>query len=365
LNVTPVLKQSVAENWLRFDIDSGGVAVAALGVDLKNSLCLTGSGHAYLSHVNGDINEPEIYRQVNDTLSQLNDVEAVACDLHPDLHSTRLAEQLSERLDVPLIRVQHHHAHIAAVMAEHAIEAPVIGLALDGFGFGTDGTAWGGECLYVDGACFERVGHIKPVAMPGGDAASREPWRMAVAWLDDEKLSKILFSERPVTMVGRLCHAAGTPLTSSAGRLFDAAAAIVLGIEVQGFEGEAAMALEREASTASNADELDGDPARMVRQMAEAVIAGADRASLALGLHHAMADHFAAMAIRAAESHGTQSVALAGGCFMNRLLRERVTKTLGQHGLHVYAGERMPHGDGAIAFGQAWVAARQLRQERS
>jgi len=350
------------QEHLEFEFGSGNRSVVALGVDLKNSICSVGDGVARLNQDAMNLNDSDRYSERLMQLEHWHAIDAVACDLHPDLHSTRLAEQLSERLDALLIRVQHHHAHIAAVMAEHGIEGPVIGLAMDGFGYGADGTAWGGESLRVDAGGFERLGRIRPVAMPGGDAASRQPWRMAVAWLDDDALAARLFNDRPVMEISRLCRSAATPMTSSAGRLFDAAAAIVLGIEVQAFEGEAAVNLQRCAADATDGHVLDSDPSTMIRQLAEAVVSGADRPSLALGFHHAVADHLSAMAIRAAVKEGIESAVLAGGCFMNRLLRDRVTTNLVQSGLTVYTGEQLPPGDGAVALGQAWVAVQQLKQ---
>lgn len=357
----PALKSLTADERQHFDLDCGRFTVTAFGVDLKNTLCTAANGAALVSGLNGDLNDPAVFSDVLATLEHVGRIDAVVCDLHPDLHSVRLAEELAGRLGVPLLSVQHHHAHIAAVMVEHGLERAV-GLALDGFGYGTDGTAWGGECLVVDGAGFERTAHLARVAMPGGDAASREPWRMAVAWLEDSKLSKQLFPDRPVATLQQLCRSPSTPQTSSAGRIFDAASAIVLGREVQAFEGEAAMLLERSAAEASAAVEIDRGPARMIRQLAEAVVAGGDRASLALGFHHALADHFATMAMNAASEHDIESVVLAGGCFMNRLLREKITSSLKLAGVKVYTGVRLQHGDGAVALGQAWVALEMMKR---
>lgn len=339
-----------------------GADVAALGVDLKHAFCLARGTVAELSETIVNLNEPQAYADVSSSLDSIEGVAAVACDLHPDLHSSILAAQLAERLTIPLIPVQHHHAHIASVMAEHALEQPVIGLALDGFGYGADGTAWGGECLRVDGAEFTRLGNLKGVPMPGGDASSREPWRMAVAWLDDEVLSGKLFPDMPVASVQKLCTSDVTAKTSSAGRLFDAASAIVLGHAHTAFEGEAAIALEREAEDVigeellpfEEGDQPDFRPA--LRKLAELKLQGVGLRELAASFHLTVATAFADLAMRQCAAQGIRDVVLAGGCFLNRMLDELVTAQLEEAGLNVWKSERLPKGDGGIALGQAWVA---------
>jgi len=345
----------------------------ATGVDLKNSLCLAQDGSALLSVVSGDINDPANYKRVANVLHQTGEIDGVACDLHPDLHSTRLATQLAERLDVPIFQVQHHHAHIAAVLAEHGIDEPVVGVAMDGFGFGSDGSAWGGECLYVDGSSSVRMGHLKPVPMPGGDAASRQPWRMAVAWLDGQAAVPEMFNGLPVEAIRSLCSSSMTPKTTSAGRLFDAASAIVLGSREVSFEGEAAIALEREAADAETfrelpcrLDENGGvyqlDCSEALIQLTEAVQAGEPKPELAAGFHRMLAAGMAEMAIRIATARKAQTVVLAGGCFLNALLKEQMTAHLERAGLKVLGSILAPQGDGAIALGQAWVAVQKMKR---
>ncbi len=364
--------QSVPDG-LKIQLNEDRTAVMAIGVDLKNSLCLTGNGYAHLSGIYGDLNDPAVYLQVSEVVQQVHDIDALACDLHPDLQSTRLAMQLAGRLDVPLMQVQHHHAHVAAVVAEHGIEEPVVGLAMDGFGYGDDGQAWGGECLYVDANGYRRAGSIKPVAMPGGDAASRQPWRMAVAWLGHHALLTEQFKDEPVEAVRKLCESSNTRMTSSAGRLFDAASAIVLGSREVGFEGEAAIALEQEALRAERAFELtyhlsevDGalqlDCRDALGELADAVAAGGEsKPALAAGFHRMLAAGMSEMAVEAARSKGVHSVVLAGGCFLNVLLREQITSRLEKAGLQVLISDRVPQGDGAIALGQAWVASYRIK----
>jgi len=263
--------------------------------------------------------------------------------------------------------------HIAAVLAELNISQPVIGLAMDGFGYGDDGSAWGGECLYVDGSSCERTGHLKPVAMPGGDAASLQPWRMAVSWLNDADCSARLFEELPVSALQKVCESEYTPITTSAGRLFDAASAIVLGSREVAFEGAAAMALEKAATAVAKPaylscqlEQVNGvlelDCREALLQLAESVLNGGPGDELAAGFHHMLADGMASMVIHAASEKGVSDVVLAGGCFLNALLRERVTANLEKAGLQVLFPQQLPCGDGAIALGQAWVAVQKLNR---
>ena len=358
---------------LRIQLPTADLSVMAVGVDLKNSLCMAEGDCAHLSVVNGDINDPNIYQQVADRLNQLEAIDVVACDLHPDLQSTRLARQLAERLKAPLICVQHHHAHVAAVLAEHDVKGAAVGLAMDGFGFGADGQAWGGECLYVDGAESVRAGCLKPVPMPGGDAASRQPWRMAVAWLNGHVAISSLFDDMPVEAIQKLCASERTAMTTSAGRLFDAASAIVLGSREVSFEGEAAIALEKVATEAATFSQLaytlaehDGvlqlDCRAALIQLADAIMAGESKPELAAGFHRMLAAGMAEMALRVAKAKDVQTVALAGGCFLNRLLKAQITAHLEGAGLNVLCSERVPQGDGAIALGQVWVALQKMKR---
>jgi len=361
------------EGRLNIPMNAGGISVMAIGVDLKNSLCRVQDGAAQLTLVSSDINDPANYKRVADALNQIGGIDAVACDLHPDLQSTRLAAQLAARLDVPLIQVQHHHAHIAAVVAEHGIEEPVVGVAMDGFGFGTDGSAWGGECLYVDGESSLRVGSLKSVPMPGGDAASRQPWRMAVAWLNGHAAMPAMFNDLPVEAIQSLCGSSMTPTTTSAGRLFDAASAIVLGSREVSFEGEAAIALEKVATDAEKfkelsyrLDEIDGvcqlDCTSALIQLTEAVDAGEPKSELAAGFHRMLAAGMADMAIRVATARKARTVVLAGGCFLNALLKAQVIASLERAGLKVLIPMKLPQGDGAIALGQAWMAVQKMKR---
>lgn len=236
-------------------------AVLASGAWLKNTACLLDHGQVRWSALHGDLQDPAACRQLEASLRALArgaraPVAAVAHDLHPDFYSTRIAVALADEWGVPAIAVQHHHAHIAAVMAEHGLDEPVIGLALDGVGLGTDGTAWGGELLRVSGHGWERLGSLWPLALPGGDAAAREPWRMAASALHalgagDRIAARFSPDVGPGLAAGvqrMLATGLNCPTTSSAGRWFDAAAG-ALGLCIrQAHEAEAAMALEAAAA---------------------------------------------------------------------------------------------------------------------
>lgn len=368
-------------------------SVLACGAWLKNAACLLDArGQAHWSPVHGDLSDPVACAALEASASALlgrhgQPVQAVAHDLHPDFFSTRFAVELADALGVPVIGVQHHHAHIAAVVAEQEIEGPVIGLALDGVGLGDDGEAWGGELLLVDGARLRRLGHLHPLALPGGDRAAREPWRMAASALHalergDEIVPRFAPAVGEATASGvrqMLDRRLNSPLTSSTGRWFDAAAA-ALGLSVrQTDEAEAAIALEAAASrwlahhagpepladalvdllTDTLPDgqhrlDLRGLFARLLDVPAERV----DEA--AAGFHLALADALAHWATQAARAHGTRTVCLGGGCFFNRVLRERVSERLRAAGLAVHLPGSSGCGDAGLALGQAWVAARQL-----
>jgi hydrogenase maturation protein HypF len=236
---------------------AGAAPVLAAGAWFKNALCGIKDGEARMSRVVGDLNTPEACiaheEEAETLLAWLGTPAAIAHDLHPDFHSSRHAAGIAARLGVTAVPVQHHHAHIAAVCAEHGECGPVIGLALDGVGLGTDNTPWGGELLRVDGARFERLGHLAPLALPGGDRAAREPWRMAAAVLHDLGRGNEVAARYPdepavATVLAMLEKNLNCPRTSSAGRLFDAASGLLgLCLKME-MDAEAAIKLEQAAT---------------------------------------------------------------------------------------------------------------------
>jgi len=340
-------------------------SVVALGAMLKATVTVIRGREAFVSQHVGDLDTPAAVAFLEETLRQMVSLleiapVAVACDLHPDFPSTRLAH----RLGLPVWPVQHHHAHIAALAAEHGIDGPLLGLSLDGFGLGPDGAAWGGELLYVDGARYARLGHLAPLPEPGGDRAAREPWRMAAAALHalgrgDEieyrfTAEKLAGPVRQLLTRGVACQP-----TSSAGRLFDAAAGLLDVSHHQSFEGEAATRLE--ALVASTNIMPDGwriadgmlDLLPLLGRLADGVTPD-EGAALFHGTLIAALTEWAA---GAAAPRGLRRVALGGGCFLNKVLTEGLVSGLAARGVTALVARAVPPTDGGLSLGQAFVAA--------
>jgi hydrogenase maturation protein HypF len=344
-------------------------SVLALGAWLKNAACVRAAdGRVRWSPLHGDLGTPQARAALDasaEALIAVEDIAAVAHDLHPDFHSTRLALALAGRLGVPAVGVQHHHAHVGAVMAEHGLAEPVVGLALDGVGLGTDGTAWGGEVLVVEPGAWRRVGHLQPLRLPGGDVAAREPWRLAAAALHamgrggeiEARFGPAVGAPLARGVAALLDKRLNSPLTTSAGRWFDAAAG-ALGLAVrQSHEAEAAMALEAaavgEVSTAGLVAVERGviDLRPVLARLFDGDAQGAAR------FHAVLAESLAEAAHAAARDAGTRRVVLGGGCFFNRVLSARLAAALVQRGLVMHRPLAVSAGDAGLALGQAWVAA--------
>lgn len=376
-------------------MDANALPVLALGAWLKNTACLLDAGgvphSALMSELHGDLGQAQaclaLEASARSLLAQAGGrVAAVAHDLHPDFYSTRLAQALARECGVPAMAVQHHHAHIGAVMAEHGLGEPVIGLALDGVGLGTDGTAWGGELLQVSPDGWQRLGHLRPLALPGGDAAARAPWRMLAAVLHAmgraseiaPRLAPHVGASATRMVAGMLDRRLNCPPTTSTGRWFDAAAA-ALGLHLQHQqEAEAAIALEQqarqwldahggEAMIATACDDIcNGASARVLdlRPLLARLLdwpAGPDALPAAAAWFHlALADALADWVAAAAQRARCTTVCLGGGCFMNAILTGRLTQRLQGGGLRVYRPVVRSCGDAGLALGQAWVAAQQL-----
>lgn len=353
-----------------------GPPVLALGAWLKAAVCATRGDEAFLSASVGDLGEPSAVLALEETARQLLgmlDLEpaAVAHDLHPDFHSTRFAHQLAAEFGVPAIGVQHHHAHIAAVVAEHGMEEPVLGLALDGVGLGTDGGAWGGELLRVGQGEFARLGHLRTLPMPGGDRAAREPWRMAAAVLHElgrvDEVRRRFPRRAAQPVVQMLASRLRCPPTSSAGRWFDAAAALLGVCETNEHEGEAPMRLEALAAQHGPAAPLDGgwcvragntlDLLPLLDWLADCV----DPSKGAAIFHATLAAALAEWALNAASEADLACIALGGGCFANRVLSAQLRRLLAREGLQVLQARLASPGDAGLALGQAAVAIPRLR----
>lgn len=359
--------------------------VLALGAYLKNRAALLDGACVWLSPPHGDLGTPEACVALEASAEALLDVagghvDAVAHDLHPDFPSSRLAAAIAQRLRVPAVAVQHHHAHIAVVQAEQGLAGPLVGLALDGVGLGSDGNAWGGELLVVDGGRWQRLAHLPALALPGGDVAAREPWRMAAAALHAFGRTDAI-EPRLVPVVGRaparivrqmLERDLNCPRTTAAGRWFDAVAGL-LGLSVrQAHEAEAAVALERAATAwlAAHADACGPPGATLditswLPAIVDAARADGDVGRAAAAFHLGFAQALADAAALAARPQGARTVVLAGGCFFNRLLADRVPVRLRAQGLDAALPRALDVGDAGLALGQAWVAAEALAGGRS
>jgi hydrogenase maturation protein HypF len=349
-----------------------GPSVLALGGWYKNNICVTRGDEAFVAQHVGDLDNAATVGFLEETVAHLLGIleiepAMIAHDLHPDFASTRLAVQLAAERGIPTLAVQHHHAHIAAVLAEHGHAGPALGLALDGVGLGSDGKAWGGELLRVDGARFSRLGHLEEIALPGGDRAAREPWRMGAAALHQLGRGAEIetrFADQPgaATIRQMLERNTNCPATSSCGRWFDAAAGL-LGIRpVMAFEGQAAMLLEGLAAThgptAPLADgwALGAEGTLSLIPLMVALAESRDPAHAAALFHATLAAALAEWASAAAEREKIGTIALGGGCFLNRLLVSAVRRRLVAAGLQVLEARQVPPNDGGLSLGQAWIA---------
>ena len=346
--------------------------VIGMGAFLKNTVTLIDGERAFVSQSIGHTDTPDAIAAMEDMAHRLIDFtgvrpSAIAHDLHPDFPSTRFAAVLADQLDVETIAVQHHHAHVAAVATEHGYDGPLLGLALDGFGLGPDSAAWGGELLSVDGADFNRLGSLHPLLQPGGDIAAREPWRMGAAALHAlgrgaETARRWPERSAALLLPSVMDKGLNCPATSSAGRLFDAAAALLNVCAVAEFEGQAPIALESlvtQPVVLRDGWRLAADGVLDFRLLL-AALADADDAVHGANLFHGtLAAAMAEWVLAAIERSGsaTRAVAFSGGCFYNKVLSADLGARLEAEGLRVLRPALLGPGDPAISLGQAFVAS--------
>ncbi|HUA02731.1 MAG TPA: carbamoyltransferase HypF [Solirubrobacteraceae bacterium] len=346
--------------------DGARRGILACGAELKNTFCLARGGRAWVSHHIGDLENYETLRSFTEGIEHFGrlfavEPEVVAHDLHPEYLSSKYALDLD---GVELVGVQHHHAHLAACLAEHGEPGPALGAIFDGTGYGLDGTVWGGELLFGDLRSFRRVGSLLPVALPGGARAIKQPWRMACSWLVASDIQPPA-AWRPIAELAR--SGLASPSTTSMGRLFDAVAALA-GIRAEiNYEGQAAVELEAACDLHERgsypiavnpaAESLVIDPRETIRAVA-ADVAGGERAGvIARRFHRTIARATVDACVALAGAHGTEVVVLSGGVFQSRLLLESASAALTEAGLRVLVPERLPVNDGGISYGQAAVAA--------
>jgi hydrogenase maturation protein HypF len=373
------------------DLGQPVAEVLACGAELKNTLCLTRDHHAILSQHIGDVSNYETLQFFQETLGNLKrlfriEPKVVAYDLHPLYATTRYACSL---VGLEQIGVQHHHAHIASCMAENGIRDRVIGVAMDGTGYGTDGAIWGGEFLVADFAGFTRRGHLRYVPLAGGDAAVRQPWRSALSYLTDtfdgdlrERLSgtvsrlPIFHSVRPDSLKvveTMLRRGLNTIPTSSCGRLFDAVASIIGARHEITFEAQAAIDLEMLARlepsevepyrfTIAETDPMEIDVRPMIGQIVEDVLEGTTSPRIASRFHTTMATIIDGMCRRIRERDAIERVCLSGGSFQNMVLLDRTARALRRSGFELFLHSRVPPNDGGISLGQAVIANERLQR---
>lgn len=371
---------------------SGGYdgKVLAIGGELKNSFCIGSSDMFYPSPYVGDLEDLRTVKTLQETVDRFQTLlevepQLVACDLHPKYNSTVVAEGCG----LPIVRVQHHYAHVLSCMAENDHSDPVIGVSFDGTGYGTDGTIWGGEILRCDYRGFERLGHITPFQQPGGDLSAKEGFRVATAMIHQatgnrvqslELIQKLTLCDETQAklLLGMLQTGMNTIQSTSAGRLFDAVSAM-LGIRtVSTFEGEAATALQFHAERAAEKTALSiSEPIRkengkiilatdrLFSELLKRRLNGEDVDRLAWAFHDALAELIICACVEARQSTGIQTVALTGGVYQNTLLLERTLLRLREQGFRILQHHLLPPNDGGVGLGQAVYAMQYLQDHKT
>jgi hydrogenase maturation protein HypF len=354
----------------------------AAGSELKNTFCITNKNYAFLSHHIGDMENYETLKSFEQGVEHFERLfrvkpEAIAYDLHPNYLATRYALERAERENLPTIGVQHHHAHIAACMAEYGLDGsqPVIGVSFDGTGYGEDGAIWGGEFLIADYKSYQRPFHLQYFPLPGGDASIKKPartalallWSLGLEW--DERLAPVaeFNKEEEKVLHAQLEKKINTPMTSSMGRLFDAAAALAGVRQVVNYEGQAAIEFEaladpNEAGSYSfglNQDQVEVGSG--IESLIKDVRAGIHISKISTRFHNGLAETVRMTVNKMNHETGIRSVALSGGVWQNLTLIGRTLSLLHTDGFTVYLHRQVPTNDGGLSLGQAVVAANRLR----
>jgi hydrogenase maturation protein HypF len=359
--------------------------ILACGAELKNTFCLTKDQYAFLSQHIGDMENEETLQHFENTIELYKrlfriEPELIAYDMHPEYLATKFALSLGAEHNLRLVPVQHHHAHIVSCLVENGVEGPAIGVVFDGTGYGSDGSIWGGEFLVADWKGFERLGHLEYVPMPGGEAAIRKPYRMALSYLytllgedaffENLPLGNWIAPEELAVVKRQLERGFNSPLTSSCGRLFDGVSALAGVRGVIDYEAQAAVELEMSAPDEVDRLDLDHYPfsiveldgvkvirlGRLIEAVVQDVKSHIPTSTLSLRFHQTMAQMVVRMCQLIAEERGINLVALSGGVFQNRLLLRLVTQALEREGFDVLIHRLVPCNDGGISLGQAVIA---------
>lgn len=368
-----------------------GPDLLGCGADIKNTFTLLRGNYAIVSQHMGDMENFETVRFFEETLKNLKAVyraepQAVVHDLHPGYFSANWAREYGKNQNLKAIAIQHHYAHIGSVMAEHGLTGRIIGVALDGSGYGLDGTLWGGEFLVADTRGFLRAGHLKQVPLPGGEQAVKEPWRMALSYLKDafgNDVMKFLeptafiekYGDKKISTIVQIAEKRNfSPLSSGAGRLFDAVSALIGICDMNTFEGEGSIALESSVLKGIEEDYpvdihlgdiIEIDFAHMFMAMVDDLSRDLDRGIISAKFHNTIAMAVIRVVLKLSLMNNIRTVALSGGVFQNLYLFERVAEGLRAEGLTVYANEKVPCNDAGISLGQVFLARERMTAEDS
>ena len=353
-------------------LDSPSAPILACGAYYKNTFCLQSGKSAYVSHHIGDLDGTMTFNYFKEEIQKyINRYGILPRYVVRDLHPAYLSSQYADELGLPCLKIQHHHAHIASVMAEYGLKEKVLGISYDGTGLGTDGNIWGAEFLLADLKDFKRLGHLKYVPLPGGDLAIKQPFRTALGFIypNVQRFSEYverLDGKQVEIILKQIDRKVNAPLASSMGRLFDAVASIIGIKDTVNYEGQAAMELESlilpsddcySYTIEKEVDEYTIDVNRLLEELYDDYISGTPKGIISAKFHNTVIQFTLDMAKRIRNAYGVDKVVLSGGCFQNRYLLKGLNRELQVEGFTVYIPTKMPINDGGIALGQAAIAA--------